>query len=59
MSNDPQYDTTDTTKNAKLLNAARPKSSRVIKENGAVVNIADALTTNDDGDLVIRVVSSN
>lgn len=59
MSNDPQYDKTDTTKNAKLLNASRPKSSRLIKEDGTVINLADAITTDGDGNLVIRTVSTS
>lgn len=55
MSNDPQYPTTDTDKNEKLLNASRPKSSRLINESNEVINIADAFVE-ESGVLKIRAV---
>ncbi len=57
MSNDPQYPTSDEDKNEKLLEASRPKSSRLINSDGEVVNVADAFVE-EDGVLKIRATLS-
>ena len=42
MANDPQYNKENTVKNLKQLKAQRPKNSRIINEDGEILNFADA-----------------
>lgn len=50
----PQYPTTDTTKTVAELKKRRPGNGRAIKEDGSVVNLADAFKT-ESGQLKLRV----
>ncbi|MCP4273022.1 MAG: hypothetical protein GY781_13855 [Gammaproteobacteria bacterium] len=54
MSNDPQYDITDVTKNQALLDSMRPGSGRRINEDAEIINIADAFEV-IDGELTLRL----
>jgi len=56
MSNDPQYED-NTSKNLKELKAQRPKSARLIQEDGTMINLADAVVDEGGGVFSIRAIT--